>query len=153
MNSHTIYNNEAIAAIAIGYFMQGHTTLEHAKALFVLPFVLHDPTAYKLRSKSHKRSLEEFIVNNVDCVINFNDRFIEYLPLTINAITILEAINVIKIDKKYLHYNNSNLVFNPQHEFSIGERARKIMKAVDGLREMMFLEDTNSFYLKLKVLL
>jgi hypothetical protein len=153
MTINTIYNNEAIAAVAIGYFMQGHTKIEHAKALFVLPFVLHDPTANRLRSRSYKRSLEEFIVSNVDCVINFNDRFIEYLPLTINAITILEAINVIKIDKHYLHFNNTNLVFNPQYDSSLGDRAKKVMKAVDGLREIMFLEDTSSFYLKLKVLL
>ncbi|MCT4588906.1 MAG: DUF6521 family protein [Carboxylicivirga sp.] len=145
-----LYNNEGLASVAIGYFMklQGITTL--TKALLILPFVFHEPTVRKLKGRSYKRSLEEFIVKNPECIINFNMRFQDFLPITINSISILNDINVIRIVNDSLHFNYEN-DFSPELSSSIGSRAKNIFKAIDVLNELMKDQDSSSFYLKLKI--
>lgn len=145
-----LYNNEAIACVAIGYFLKQHKMISISKVLFVLPFILHEPTVKKLRSKSYKRSLEEFILKNPECLINFNKRFHDFLPLTINAITILNDINIVTIKKDKIFYNYKSL-FSPENSINIGNRAKNFFPAIDQLNELMQEQDSNSFYLKLKI--
>lgn len=149
----SIYNNEAIATLAIGHFLKQLTRIQHTKLLFVLPFVLHDPTAKRLRGKAYHRSLEEFLIKNTDCVINFSERFEEFLPLTINAVTILNEMNVVRIEKEHLVYNANNLAFNPEGETTIGKRVNDVMKSVEGITEIFKEEDVASFYLKMRITL
>jgi hypothetical protein len=116
----------------------------------ILPFVFHEPTVRKLKGRSYKRSLEEFIVKNPECIINFNMRFQDFLPITINSISILNDINVIRIVNDSLHFNYEN-DFSPELSSSIGSRAKNIFKAIDVLNELMKDQDSSSFYLKLKI--
>lgn len=145
-----LYNNEAIACVAIGYFLKQHRMISMSKILFVLPFVLHEPTVKKLRNRSYKRSLEEFILKNPECFINFNARFLDFLPLAINALTILSEIGIAKIKGEKIFYNYNSL-FSPDKSNEIGNRAKNILPAIDRLDELMKEQDVNSFYLKLKI--
>ena len=147
-----LYNNEAIAAIAIGYFMKLHKEIEVAKILCVLPFILHEPSVKKLRNQSNKRSLEEFITKNTECVIGFNSRFLDFLPLSINVITILAESRIIAIEKDRLVFNDAS-PFSPDNFSGIGNRAKNFFPAIRELHQLMLNEKTNSFYLKLKVTL
>lgn len=145
-----LYNNEAIACIAIGYFLKQHRMISMAKILLVLPFLLHEPTVRKLKNKSYKRSLEEFILKNPDCFINFNARFFDFLPLTINSLTILGELGVTKIKREKIFYNYRTL-FSPEKSNLIGERAKSMIAAIDQLQELIHDQDVNSFYLQLKI--
>ncbi len=145
-----LYNNEALASVAIGYFLKKHNMISVAKILFVLPFVLHAPTVKKLRSRSYKRSLEEFILKNPECLINFNRRFFDFMPLTINAISILKEIGVLKIKGSKIFYNHHSL-YSPEKSNRIGKRADNMFLAIDVLNDIMNEQDVNSFYLKLKI--
>lgn len=145
-----LYNNEALACVAIGYFLKRHNMISIAKLLFVLPFVLHEPTVKKLRNRSYKRSLEEFILKNSDCLINFNRRFYDFMPLTINAITILKEMKVLNIKGSKIYYNHHSS-FSPENYYKIGKRADDLFVAVDVLNGIMDGQDVNSFYLKLKI--
>lgn len=148
--SNSLYNNEAIAVFAIGLFLKIHKTIEIPKILFVLPFILHEPTLKKIRSKSYMRSLEEFVIKNPECIINFNSRFLDNLPLTTNSITILNDLEIIRIEKTFIHFNEHS-GFNPPPTYKIGKRAQDMFKAIEGLSELMKIEDVNSFYIKLKI--
>lgn len=145
-----INNNEAIACIALGYLFKGYSTITAAKALLVLPFILHYPTVRKLRNGSLKRSLEEFIVKNPECFISFNARFIDYLPLSINAITILSEMNIITIQRDEIVYNYTS-DFSPEYSRSIGKRATDFVTAIDVLVDLFKGQNENSLYLKLKI--
>jgi len=147
-----LYNNEAIASIAIGYFLKKHGATSIAKSLLILPFILHEPTLKKLRGSSFKRSLEEFILKHPECLNNFNNRYLDFLPLSINSITLLYEIGVIKIERDKIIYNYS-VSFAPEKSNTIGLRAAKMFSAIDVLHELMQNQDTNSFYLKLKIVL
>lgn len=145
-----LYNNEGLASVAIGYFMKLHGVTTLSKAMLILPFVLHEPTVKKLKGRSFKRSLEEFILKNPECIINFNTRFQDFLPITINAISILNDINVTQIVNDSLYYKRATN-FSPELASNIGLRAKNIFKAIDVLDELMRDQDSSSFYLKLKI--
>ncbi|QZE14953.1 hypothetical protein K4L44_03755 [Halosquirtibacter laminarini] len=121
-----------------------------AKALIVLPLVLHEPTMKKLKGRSFKRSIEEFIIKHPECLITFNKRYEDFLPISVNSITILNAINVTRIEKEALLYNiGAN--FSPENSIKIGKRAKNIFQAIDSLNELIKDEETHSLYLKLKI--
>lgn len=147
-----IYNNEALASVVLGYFLKRYGTISIPKLVLVLPFVLHSPTVRRLRSNSNKRSLEEFILKNSECLINFNSRYFDFLPLSINSITILKEMEVISIHGDRINYNQYSS-FSPERSNKIGSRSQNIFPALDVLIELMKGQDVNSFYLKLKVVL
>ncbi|MEJ6980619.1 three component ABC system middle component [Pedobacter sp. P351] len=145
-----INNNEALACVALGYLLKGFSSITSAKALLVLPFILHYPTVRKLRSSSLKRSLEEFIVKNPECFISFNARFVDYLPLSINAITILSEMNIITIRRDEIVYNYTS-DFSPEYSRTIGKRATDFLPAIEVLAYLFKGQNENSLYLKLKI--
>ena len=71
-NIGSIYNNEAIASLALGLCIRNLKVISIPKTMLILAFLLHEPTAKKLRSISLKRSLEEFVLKNPEVVMGFN---------------------------------------------------------------------------------
>lgn len=147
MKSQYIFNNEAIASVAFGYFISINKQVSFAKAVLFFPFVLHDLTVKRLNSSSYKRSIEEFIVQYPSCLVNFNTRFLDFLPLAINSITILNEAKVITIHQDEILYNDESN-FLPK---SAGKRIEKIIKATEALSILLMQEKTSSLYLKLKI--
>lgn len=147
--SNFIFNNEAISTVCIGYFLSNLKVVSIPKILLVLPFILHEQTVKKLRNNSLKRSLEEFILKNPEVVSNFNARFIDFLPLSVNSLTILKELNIIRLDRNFAYLNENN--FYPDRDRNIGDRMKNIFKAIDVLSELMIESDVNSFYLNLKI--
>ena len=151
-SSRYLYNNEALASVTLGYFVKKYGTISVPKLMLVLPFVLHGPTLRCLRNKSNKRSLEELILKNNECFVNFNARFLDFMPLFINTLTILGELNIISIRNNEIHYNMSSL-FSPNDFSNLGNRAQEILDALDALIVIMREQDVSSLYLKLKVVL
>lgn len=147
MNSQYIFNNEAIAAVAIGHLARINKELPFAKAVLYLPFLLHEPTLRRLNSISNKRSIEEFIAQYPDALVNFNARFLDFLPLTLNSITILYEAGVISISQEHIVYNERS-DFSP---FKVGNRAERVIRACRAISLLLQEENVNSLYLKLKI--
>jgi hypothetical protein len=146
----SFYNNEAIASIALGYFIKIHKVSEISKLFLVLPFVLHEPSLRKLKGNSYKRSLEEFIVKNSECIINFNTRYIDCLTLTINALTILQQAQIIHLKDNNVYYNNQSQ-FLPGKAIQHSKRAYNICKAINELDVLLKQDTASAFYSKLKI--
>lgn len=150
MNAFTMTNNEALASIAIGYMAKKYGVISAAKSMLILPFILHPQTVRKLRGSSLKRSLEEFIVKNPECFTSFNARFLDYLPTSVNTLTILREMKIIEIQRDQIKFNyHSN--FSPEYARTIGKRAADLFTAVDALVEIFRDQNENSLYLKLKI--
>jgi hypothetical protein len=149
-NTNSLYNNEAIASTALAYCFNELKVVEYSKVFLILPFVLHEPTARRLRGQTNKRSLEEFIVKAPECFITFNARYQDFLTLTINSIIILYEANVISIKNDLIYFNNQ-ANYSPFESRSSSNRAENIQKALDSLCLLFGTESTSSFYLKLKV--
>lgn len=145
-----IYNNEAISTIALGYFISKVKVISIPKLMLILPFVLHEQTLRQLNNNSINRSLEELIIKKPLLLSNFNSRFKDFLPLSINSVTILYELQIIKIDRDYIYFNEDSN-FNYRDLKEIGERAKKILKGIDSLKEIITKTDNNSLYLTLKI--
>ncbi|MET3606885.1 hypothetical protein ABIC74_000727 [Mucilaginibacter rubeus] len=150
MNAFTMTNNEALASIAIGYMTKKYGVISAAKSMLILPFILHPQTVRKLRGSSLKRSLEEFIVKNPECFTSFNARFLDYLPTSVNTVTILREMNIVQIHRDQIKFNyQSN--FSPEYTRVVGKRAIDFFSAIDALVEIFRGQNENSLYLKLKI--
>lgn len=146
------YNNEAIATMALGYFLHLKQEIELSKILFVLPFILHEPCLKKLKGTSIIRSLEEFIIKSPETLMGFNSRYFNYLPLAINGITILKEAEIIYAIEDVLYFNN-NTEFDPINNFTIGSRAKQLLRGIEALIPIINSDSAASFYLKLKITL
>lgn len=150
INNLFIYNNEAISTIALGYFMSSVGVISIPKFMLVLPFVLHEQTLNQLNNNSINRSLEELIIKKPLILSNFNSRFKDFLPLTINSVTILNELGIIELDREYIYFNEESN-FNQNELNEIGNRIKKIMKGIDSLIGIITNNDINSLYLTLKI--
>lgn len=149
-NNLFIYNNEAISTIALGYFMSKVRIISLPKFMLVLPFVLHEQTLKQLNNNSINRSLEELIIKKPLILSNFNSRFKDFLPLSINSVTILNELGIVQLDREYIYFNEKS-IFNKRDLNEIGDRIKKIMKGIDSLIEIITNDDNNSLYLTLKI--
>lgn len=149
-NNLFIYNNEAISAIALGYFMSRVRVITIPKFMLVLPFILHEQTLKQLNNNSINRSLEELVTKKPLLLANFNSRFKDFLPLSVNSITILNELQIIKMDRQYIYFNEESN-FNPYSSKDIGNRIKKIMKGLDRLIGIITSADSNTLYLTLKI--
>lgn len=147
MESNYIYNNEAIATLAICSFLKVHQEIDISTSILILPFLLHEPTVRQLNSNSNKRSIEEFLSNYPESLVNFNTRILDLLPLSINAITILNDAEIIEIKTNKISYQN-NRSFQPSKS---GKRSERIIRASNSLSNLFMNEKESSLYLKLKV--
>lgn len=149
-NNLFIYNNEAISTIALGYFMSKVKVISIPKFMLILPFILHEQTLKQLNNNSINRSIEELITKKPLLLSNFNSRFKDFLPLSVNSITILNELQIVKIDRKYIYFNEESN-FDPSESKDIGNRIKKIMKGLDRLIGIITSADNNSLYLTLKI--
>jgi hypothetical protein len=147
------YNNEALASICLGYYTSLVGELSFPKAMIILPFVLHEQTARRLRGNSSKRSLDEFIIGNTDCLINFNKRYIDFLPISLNACTMLNEMGIVSVSSRGVVFNRSKTRFDPYTAIQLGKRANVLLRSIDGLVPILFHEEDWSAYLKLKIVL
>jgi hypothetical protein len=147
------YNNEALASVCLGYYSSLVTEVSIAKVMIVLPFILHEQTARRLRGNSNKRSLDEFIIGNTDCLINFNKRFIDFLPVSVNAVIMLGEMDIVIISSKTIIFNRDKTKFNPHQAMNLGKRARTLLSSIESLEPILSYEKDWSAYLKLKIIL
>lgn len=151
-NESTLFNNEALACLMIGHYVSKYDRVDNARILLILPFAFHEGTTRKLRNQSKKRSLDEFILNNVDTLSSFNHRFQEFIPLSINALCMLYQMGVVSLQKETTSFNGRKTSFQPRSADGIGDRAKKLLEAVDHLAPILEGDIVN-IYLKLKIIL
>lgn len=139
----SIHNNEAIASIVIRMFLEKYGSINYSKSMLILPFLLQPELVSFLKNKRTViRSLEELIIKKGELLINFNARFNEMLPLTINSLYILDQAKIIII-------SDDDIIPNSYIE-SDGKRINDIKEAIPQLCEL-FSESSDSIYLKLRI--
>lgn len=150
INSNYLYNNEAIGTVAIASVLRHSKALTYAECLLVLPFLLHDDTlTFLSRSNFTFRSSEELLIKKSSILGNFNSRYTSLLPVSLNALLILDEMGVIEISEKNISYIENNK-FDLDAK-SLGNRAGRIVKGAEKLNQLFALEKPSSLYLKLRI--
>lgn len=148
--SSQLYDNEAIGTFVLELVIRQVGEISLAKALLILPILLHDPIIKRISTKTVYRSIDEFLVKERINVGDVNGRLQNMLPLTVNCISILLDIGLIDqagIILKALPQQNSSRL-----QAEIGERCWKIKKIIPKVA-FLFQESDDSTYLKFNILL
>jgi len=151
MDSKYLFNNEAVGIIAMQATISECREITYAKAMLILPFLLHEDTVASLkRSNSVQRSIEEMMTKKLGNFANFDSRYYSMLPISLNVLMILRDMGAIKItkDKIYSSANLKNISIA-----NLGKRAKNIIEATTKLSLLLNSENDSSLYLKLRITL
>lgn len=145
------YNNMGFSLISFLSIIKNMNSLEYSKSLLVLPLVLHDPLVKYLKDgRVVIRGIEDLILTKVEYFLNYNDRYFNYLPLSLNTIIFAEKMG-------YIEINNSQIIPIRQEiekiDFNIkdfGTRINNVQKASNNIIKILD-EDVKELYFKLRV--
>lgn len=139
------YNNFAICAAGLMAILEETQALTVAKALLVMPIIMHDSTVRHLGKQNVRaREVSALTSTRPDLFLNFNSRFLAGLTPTLNAIQLLA-------EAKYIAFNGE-LVLAKTLTFSasIGDRAMRIKKAAKNIAALLASPE-DELYLNLRI--
>lgn len=148
-STHSFQSNEILTGIAILSVLKNTKKLEISKCLLIEPLLSYKSIRDYLKNANSKvRSIEELMVKQNIVFSNFNRRFQEKLPLSVNSILLMSQL-------KLLHIENGNLLFTGDkfdfNEKTLGKAARDIIATSGNLIEILTREAASSLYLSLRI--
>jgi hypothetical protein len=151
-DSKYLFNNEAIASIAILSVLKECKAMSYSKALLILPLMFHEQSIAALsRSNTELRSSEEFIMKRLQTFGNFNSRYLSLMPIGINSLMLLREMGCIDITKTNIYFKQGNK-FNLNTN-GLGKRSARVIKAAPKLSTLLANEDESGLYLKFRITL
>jgi hypothetical protein len=140
------YNNIGICSSAISFTLEHCDYIELSKVLLIVPMIMHkDLLGYISRENSSVIGIDKLIIDKLECFTNFNHRFYDSLPQSINAIQFLSEIDVIHIEKSKV-YGLNKIKYSDE----MGTRAKKIWKASSNISKLLE-EDASKLYLNFRI--
>ena len=131
------YNNIGFSLISFLSIIKNMNSLEYSKSLLILPIVLHDPLINYLKDgRTVIKGIEDLILSKVEYFLNYNDRYFNYLSLSLNTIMFIP----IKEEIEKINFNDNEL----------GNRTKNVYKASNNIVKIL-QEDVKELYFKLRV--
>ncbi|MBR4324275.1 MAG: hypothetical protein IKP73_01965 [Bacteroidales bacterium] len=143
------YNNEAIACCAIYSVVKRLTKISAATISMILPFLLNDRIVEKLKS-TKAQNLLDFIAQNRNIFLNFEGRYMSFLPITVNSVVLLKDFGLIKFEKPH------TIVLNRDDDFDFsqsGERLMQVLSVSGKFAQMLTNADIVKLFNDLKIML
>lgn len=138
--------NIGICSLGIIFTLQHIKELSIIKSLLIMPLIVSDGTLnYLSNSRTNILSLEELLVKKTSFFSNFNQRYLDSLPVSFNTIQFLNEIEIIQING-----NSITLKHIYKYEKSMGKRGENIYKASPNIASIL-KQDANILYLNLRV--
>ena len=145
----TFQNNEVLTGITILSVLKITEQLEITKALLIEPLLSYKSIReYMKKSNSKVRSIEELIVKQNIAFSNFDKRFEDKLPFSINAILLMAQLQLMRVDKNKLVFTGDLFDFT---EKTLGKPAQEVIAASKNMAQILMKEDASSLYLSLRV--
>lgn len=145
--SYYIYNNEAISTAVLMSVITKLKQINIALAPLVLPFLLDNRIVnHLLKDEANYENIEQFIQSKRLYFTSFNNRFLSLLPVTVNALMILQKSNVINI--------TDTISIKKEFEFDVNElglRFTKIENAIPKFVALIKDYSLSDLYIKFKI--
>jgi hypothetical protein len=139
------FNNVGICSAALLAVLSQAEQLSIAKALLVMPLVMHDATvSYMSNGGIAKREAAALVAHRPDLFANFNSRFAESLAVSVNAIQLIVAMGYAKFDGKLVLLKPLSV------DASFGKRAKRIAKAANHIATVL-ASPVDELYLNFRV--
>lgn len=141
-------SNELLTGISILSVLSNTKELEAAKCILIEPMLNHkDLRDILKKSNTVVRSIEELILKKTVAFSNFNNRFHETLPLSVNSILLMSELGLIRINDKMISFFGYDFNFN---EESLGKSAKERIIARKKVAEILQKETVANLYLNLQ---
>jgi hypothetical protein len=143
------YNNEAIASCVFLEFLQKVGAIDIARSCLILPFLLDDRTVkyFQRLSDEEKISLESLTREQPKLFTSFNKRYMSLLPVSINALILLNKNNQIGITASEIYAKGIFLY----RDVDMGDRFNEIKKNLPTFIRMIDKYSTVQLYRILKI--
>jgi len=145
--SYYVYNNEAIASLVLEKALRLLNEIEIARFLLILPIVLEDRIIVKMRTGSFS-DFGEFVDKHPAFFANFNDRYLDLIPISINSLTLLKEMGVLTTRRNKIFYNANRT------DFSIPLLSNRLENISGQMQDFINLTsgyETNTLYKILKI--
>jgi len=145
--SYYVYNNEAIASLILEKVLRLLNEIEISRFLLLLPILLEDRIIVKLKTGSFS-DFEELVIKHPTLFANFNDRYLDLIPISINSLTLLKEMGVLTASKNKIFYNESHPDFSqPQLSYRLESISRQLQNFIN----LTAGYETNTLYKILKI--
>lgn len=148
MRNRSLYNNEIIGVYSLLIYLNESKKIELEKYFLLLPLLLNDNLMNYIKSqKSHVRGIEELVLKKYDLLINFNNKFYDLLPLSVNCLDILT-------DSSYITIKDNFIMLDKQIDFKIIHNKR-LQNINDAIKKIVLTmsDSSDSLYFQLRVML
>jgi hypothetical protein len=146
MISNSLFNNVGIEALSIAFVLNHQIELQTAKALLIPPIAAHGALLSHLARASTKiLSFEKYLIEHLSNFSNFNDRYYDSLTTTMNAIQLLNELEMVEIKGSIM-----KKVRKIDFENSMGKRAEKVFKAAPNISKLLS-DSSDKLYLNLRI--
>lgn len=145
----TFYKNEIIVGLAILGVVDEIKTIDISKAVLISPVVGNKSIVEFLKSKKTQvRSMEELIEKKSGAFINFNEKYLEDLVLSMNSIMLYQELGLLEIQNEKLVRTELQFDFNSD---LLGKRAEEVICACKKLARLLEKEEARDLYLGLRI--
>ena len=100
------------------------------------------------RANTKVRGIEELIIKKGQVLTDFNEFYLEMLPISINSLIILNEMKVIEIENGIIRFKDKEL----KVDLEVSKRIKNMLKSVESICEILKLKNEN-LYLQLRVVL
>jgi hypothetical protein len=145
--SYYVYNNEAIASLVLEKTLRLLNEIEISRFLLILPILLEDRIIVKLRT-SNFSNFEELLRKHPTLFANFNDRYLDLLPISINSLTLLKEMGVLMTSKNRIFYNSN---YQQLSQSVSSNRLESIAGQLENFVSLTAGYETNTLYKILKI--
>jgi hypothetical protein len=145
-----LYNNEGICAIGIMSIMEIMKEMSYSKTILIAPFIFNMRVVKFLGTNSKIRSIEEFKLKQISSVASFNKMYTNFLPVTINALVMLDDMGFIQLEGECIKLKSKLLA--GKNTSKAGKRANDIIKIAPKLASLL-QDNEEKLYLQLGVVL
>ena len=145
--SYYVYNNEAIASLVLEKTLRLLNEIEISRFLLILPILLEDRIIVKLRT-SNFSDFEELLRKHPTLFANFNDRYLDLLPISINSLTLLKEMGVLMTSKNRIFFNAN---YKESSQSASSNRLESIADQLENFVSLTAGYETNTLYKILKI--
>ena len=144
--SRQLYNNIGISALGLLFTLQRLRTLSLPKALLIMPFITHKKLLDHLaHSNTRAPGLDKLIIDKTSWFSNFNRRYFDSLPMSLNAIQFLNELELLTLQD-----NRLKLLQKIEYNTAMGNRSKKIFQASANIATILN-DNEEKLYLNLRI--
>ncbi|MFT5916317.1 MAG: hypothetical protein ACI81T_002825 [Bacteroidia bacterium] len=131
-----LHFNEIMSVFPIRRVLEDTKKLKLFKATLILPF-LYDRHATKVLSFiSESKNLEESILKFPNYFASFNDRYMNFLPITVNSISLMKEMKMLDFDKNYIFLKDTNQWKEYENQ-DLGSKTKRLIENASLLSDIM----------------